>query len=386
MTTSTLVHSPGVNGPSLDSQQSSAHAWSLAHRVTFRIAFSFIVLALFPFPFGSGSPLQTTFYQRMWFAVASWLSAHILHVPPTPMPSRPVTYTLADNTNGFVELLCFVVLAAAAAIVWTLLDQKREHYRTMHEWLRIYVRYALAFAMLGYGFDKVFALQFNWSLPGPGRLAEPLGNYSPMALMWTFMGYSKPYTIFAGIGEVVGGFLLFFRRTTTLGALLICGVMANVVALDFSYDVGVRIEASLILALAIFLLVPELRRLINFFVLNRPTPAADLNGPIPVNRTRMVLHAAVVVFAVYWSAGPSLEGPRERGQRPKSPLYGLYQVEGFTQNGKQVDQSDVNWRRVIFEGQNDMTVLTMDDSMHYYGADRISVLGGLVVSLPSGLD
>ena len=32
---------------------------------------------------------------------------------------------------------------------------------------------ALAFAMLGYGMDKVFALQFNWSMPGPGRLAEP---------------------------------------------------------------------------------------------------------------------------------------------------------------------------------------------------------------------
>ena len=114
-----------------------------------------------------------------------------------------------------MELLCFLVLAALATIVWTLLDRKRQEYRTLHEWLRIYVRYALGFTMLGYGMDKVFALQFNSSLPGPGRLAEPLGNYSPFALMWTFMGYSKPYTIFAGVGEVIGGVLLLFRRTTT---------------------------------------------------------------------------------------------------------------------------------------------------------------------------
>ena len=30
------------------------------------------------------------------------------------------------------------------------------------------------------------------------------------------MGYSTPYTLFSGAGEVLGGLLLFFRRTTTL--------------------------------------------------------------------------------------------------------------------------------------------------------------------------
>jgi len=215
----------------------------------------------------------------MWFAAASWLCTHVLHLSPTVSVAAP--YTLADNVIGYVELLCFIVLAALAAIVWTLLDRKRTEYRTLHEWLRIYVRYALAFAMLGYGMDKVFALQFNWSMPGPGRLAEPLGNYSPFALLWTFMGYSTPYTIFTGVGEVIGGVLLFFRRTTTLGALIISGVMANVVALNFSYDVGVKIFSSLLLFLAMFLLVPDLRRLMDFFVLNRPTPAANMDGRFP---------------------------------------------------------------------------------------------------------
>jgi uncharacterized membrane protein YphA (DoxX/SURF4 family) len=288
-----------------------------------------------------------------------------------------------------VELLCFVIVAALAAIVWTALDRKRRHYRTLHEWLRIYVRYALALAMLGYGMDKVFALQFNWSLPGPGRLAEPLGNYSPMALLWTFMGYSKPYTIFAGAGEVIGGLLLLFRRTTTLGALIICGVMANVVALDFSYGVGVRIVASLLLFLAIFLLVPDMRRLISVFVLNRPAPAANLNGPIPqywMRKTRSILHVSVVVFALYWSAGPSLRGERERGQRPQSPLYGLYQIEAFTQQGIPIEQNETNWRRVIFEGKRQMTVLAEDDSMHYYSADVDMVNNAVTISGERDLD
>jgi hypothetical protein len=40
--------------------------------------------------------------------------------------------------------------------------------------------------MLVYGFIKVFPTQFH--LPGPGRLVQPYGDSSPMALLWTFMG------------------------------------------------------------------------------------------------------------------------------------------------------------------------------------------------------
>jgi hypothetical protein len=379
-----MAASPTLQGAFwLAPQRSPGSAWSLVHRVMFRFVFSFLALAVFPFPFNSfgGNVYPTGFYERMWFAATSWLCERVLHLPTAP--SGAATLLLLDNTNGYVELLSFLVLATLATIVWTLLDRKRPDYRTLHEWLRIYVRYTLGFTMLGYGMDKVFALQFNSSLPGPGRLAEPLGNYSPFALMWTFMGYSKPYTIFAGAGEVIGGVLLLFRRTTTLGAIIICGVMANVVALDFSYGVGLKVLVSLYLLLAIFLLVPDLTRLMNFFVLNRPTPAANLEGPIRkdwMKRPRLILHLAVVVFALYFFAGPGLDGPRERGKSPKSPFYGLYQVEAFTQNGTPATQNDPNWRRVIFEGKSDMTVLSMDDSMHYYGADVDTAKNTMTIS------
>jgi hypothetical protein len=72
----------------------------------------------------------------MWFAAASWLSKHVLHLLPTPSVAAPIL--LVDNINGYVELLCFVVLAALATIVWTFLDRKRPDYRK-HEWLRVYV-------------------------------------------------------------------------------------------------------------------------------------------------------------------------------------------------------------------------------------------------------
>jgi len=151
----------------------------------------------------------------------------------------------------------------------------------------------------------------------------------------------------------------------------------------------VKIYSSLLLFLTIFLLLPDLQRLLNIFVLNRPTPAANLDDPIPkywMRKTRIVLHTAVVVLSLYWLAGPGLQGPRERGQRPKSPLYGLYQVEAFTQSGSPLEQNDANWRRVIFEGQNEMTVLTMDDSMLYHYADVDVATNTVTISGERDLD
>jgi hypothetical protein len=78
--------------------------------------------------------------------------------------------------------------------------------------------------------------------------------------------------------------------------------------------------------------------------------------------------------------------PERTGQRPKSPLYGLYQVEAFTQSGSPLEQNDANWRRVIFEGQNEMTVLTMDDSMLYHYADVDVATNTVTISGERDLD
>src|SRR4030095_7643936 len=91
----------------------------------------------------------------------------------------------------------------------------------------------------GYGMIKVFRGQFP--SPSPGRLIETYGDSSPMGLMWNFMGYSSAYVIFAGVSESLGALLLFFRRTTTLGALVLTAVMTNVVAMNLCFDVCVKL-------------------------------------------------------------------------------------------------------------------------------------------------
>ena len=91
------------------------------------------------------------------------------------------------------------------------------------------------------------------------------------------MGYSPAYNVFAGGAEALGGLLLLFRRTTTLGAVVAIGVLTNIVMLNFCYDVPVKLFSIHLTLMATALAGLDGRRLLNAFVFNRPTPAADLS-------------------------------------------------------------------------------------------------------------
>lgn len=187
-----------------------------------------------------------------------------------------------DTTYSWVQLASELAFAAAAAIAWTALDRGRTGHPRLRDGLWIAMRFVLATFMFSYGLAKVFEMQFP--SPDVGRLLTPYGDSSPMGLLWTFMGASRPYSMFAGWMEIAGGLLLCFRRTQLAGALLTAGVMANVFMLNMCYDVPVKIFSFQLLALAVAIAAPDLPRLAGMFVLNRPVPPADLRGPW-ANRT-----------------------------------------------------------------------------------------------------
>jgi hypothetical protein len=175
-------------------------------------------------------------------------------------------------------------------------------------------------------------------MPGPDRLMTPIGQTSPMGLLWTMMGASPAYQIFGGIGELAGGLLLFWRRTTLLGALILLGVLANVVALNFCFDVPVKLYSSHLLAMALFLLAPHARRLLDVLVLNRPAAACELR-PFPLQRrwVRGVALAAKVLIVLVYGGAPvysSYQAAQQYGfLAPRHELAGLYRVVSFTRAG-----------------------------------------------------
>jgi len=79
-----------------------------------------------------------------------------------------------------------------------------------------------------------------------------------------------------GAAETVGALLLFSRRTTTLGALVLLPVLSNVVMLSLAYDAPVKLLSSQLLLMTGLLLLPEVTRLVDFSVLHRPTTPLEI--------------------------------------------------------------------------------------------------------------
>ncbi len=132
-----------------------------------------------------------------------------------------------------------------------------------------------------------------------------------MGLLWTFMGMSRAYSTFAGIAEMAGGLLLIVPRFTTLGSLVTFGVMSNVLMLNFCYDVPRKIYSVHLVLMSLFLLLPDVRRLLDFFLRNRrtePTPDVPLLKDPQLNRWALLFGqfgiGAVALVVLFESSTP----------------------------------------------------------------------------------
>jgi len=341
---------------------------STTRKALFRFAFSYLVLYNLPFPLEAipwAGEIITKPYQDLWNWLVPWAGKHLLGLNVTVRHNGS-----GDTTYNYVQILCFLIIATVATVVWTVLDRKRSEYARLDEGLRIYIRFALAAAMLVYGAYKVIPSQF--AKPFPSQLIEPFGESSPMGLLWIFMGASSGYTIFAGAAEMISGLLLAFRRTALLGALVSIGVMSHVVALNYSYDVPVKLYSSHLLAMGVFLIFPDLRRLLNLFVLNRPVEAAAARPPrARFRRTALVAQAVLVAAYSGYMLDQSYEASKDEGNLlPRPPLYGIWTVEELEADGvarPPLLTDAARWRRVVFEYSGYVTVQLMDGSRNDYG-------------------
>ncbi|HWN43530.1 MAG TPA: hypothetical protein VNW71_14975 [Thermoanaerobaculia bacterium] len=326
--------------------------WGPVRRALFRFVFSYLVLYSFPSPLHTvpvyGEILRES-YREVWNAVVPWVGEHALGVEVRVRASGG-----GDTTYGYVQIFCYLILALAATAVWTLLDSRRASYARLHEWLRVYVRFVLAAAMIFYGAYKVIPEQFG--TPFPSDLLQPIGESSPMRLLWTFMGTSIPYVIFTGAAEMLGGLLLVARRTTLLGALVCIGVMSNVVMLNYSYDVPVKLYSSHLLLMAVFLAVSDLGRLARLLVWNRRVPSAEQR---PLFAGRQGHRAALVfrtVFILYLTVAALQQSHKSKlefaDMATRQRFYGVWEVEELAVDGAVrplLATDETLWRRLVFD-------------------------------------
>ena len=345
--------------------------WTLLQRILFRFVFAYLVLYAAPATERAdllsvipGGAFVARPYISLWHSVVPWVAKTTFH-----LSGRAIVYIRTGSTDTSLDYIlefCFVLLALAATVLWSILDRRRGDYSRVHAWLRLLIRYNLSFTLFIYALVKIFPLQFP-STP-LDRFVEPHGNFSPMGLLWSFMGASTPYTIFGGVCEATAASFLLFRRTTTLGGFIAFGVLLNVTMLNFCYDVPVKLYSTNLLLMAVFLAAPDVRRLVDVFILNRPTPPSY----VPTIRfERRAARIGVTLFQFVFT-GIFLFGQvsnnwkaykRQYVNPERPPIYGLYRVETFLRGGQEVpplatDQSRWNW--LIAQSPRGLAIQNMD--------------------------
>ena len=312
-----------------------------AHRVTFPV--------IFP--------------DNLWRHIVPWVGMHLLHFSSVDASAGGSGDTLFD----WLLVVCELVLAAVAATVWTAVDNDRRWQADLQRWVTFAVRTLLAAEMFLYGLDKVFPLQFrDMTL---SRMMEPMSSKTPMGILWDFMAASVGYTIFAGLVEVAAGILLLIPQTAMLGALLCAAAMTNVFVLNLTYDVPVKRGSGHLLLLSLFLVAPAVPRLLNFFLLNRPTQperSQPLSSKRWINKTAAWTPIAFCLLLVVFACKNGFQklGESRQSVTNRSQYYGIW---SFTQldladpakpllTAKLMKSMDVNaptdrWRAMIFEGR-----------------------------------
>ena len=364
--------------------------WTPARRVAFRFGVVYLTL------FALATQISGSLIANPWFAyrgmgrlwpmrdITHWVGATVFGV------TVPLDDVSGGETLFFWIQWCWVLaVAAAITIAWTLLDGRRdepslarrssERARAALPWCRLAVRLMLAASLLEYGMTKVIPTQFP--APPLTALVTPVGEMTLSALLWTTIGSAPAYQIITGCVEVLAGVLLILPWTVTLGALLGLVSLLQVLLLNLTFDIGVKLVTTHLIVLALILLAPAARQMavwIGFRGGMEFTSARAIGGQLLF--AAYLLGVLTYINLNFWQVAG--------GGRPTSLLYGIWNVERLSVNGEvrppELNEYDHRWRRVIFDAPDELVVQRTDDSFARYGVSLDRERGSMTLSKSGG--
>ncbi len=366
----------------VDIEREAVARWHPVVRVLFRFGFIVIgvgmagVWLLHALLRTVGLPQETVTAVAKWTALhplTGWVGSQIFYVP--------IDYAVTgsgDTAAKWAAVVSLLLVAVPVTLAWSVLDRRRPNYARLYEWFRLLLRISLASALLLYGMIKVLPTQMSFNLE---RLVEPFGNMSPMAVLWAQSSLSEPYEMALGAAEVVAGLLLVLPVTAGLGSVLAVIVALQVLLMNLSFDVPVKLFALQLFLYAIVLAAPDIIRIVRA-LLGRAVELRTSTPLLTTPRGNRILLAAQALMGVWLLCAMTVEaydGWHTYGNaRPKSALYGIWNVTEYSVAGEQVPalvnfrepaptsgipNLTERFRRIIFDIPQGMTVQRLDDSL-----------------------
>ena len=252
-----------------------------------------------------------------------------------------------DTTYDWVLNLIIFSLAFFGAVIWFTISRNKTNYERLNYWLIVVLRFFVALMLIDYGLIKIWKMQFPY--PSPYRLSQTYGESSPMGLAWTFLGFSYGYNLFMGIVEVLAG-LMFWRRTVVLGAIISLFATVNVMAINYFYDVPVKIFSTTLFIMTLYILTYNLKDLFVFFLTDNPVKlniqkAFRFRKPI-YNKLLIGFKYTFLLFLIGGGVLSTIQSHKELNG-PKHELFGYYELQSDSIS------KDMNWNKINF-ASNDL--------------------------------
>ena len=331
--------------------------WSLVSRIILKFAFTYFtlfILLLF-FAFFLEIPLR-------WFAdnILNWGADFKMESTGS-----------GDRSFDFVRLALNVFLSLIVGGFWSFLFKNKITDTKLLYWFQVLLRVFLFAVMTLYGLAKVFKGQF--ADPSLELLLQPVGEMSPMGLAWTFMGHSMSYNIFLGVLEIIGGFLLLSRKTTTFGAFVVFGVMLNVVFMNFTYDIPVKLFSTNLVLMSLVLLIIDRERIFNFFIRNKEVKEKQYATYIKNKSLLKVISflkkaiQIIVIILVFVQCFIQFKATAQL--KSKSKLYGIWEADLFIKENDTLlplITDNYRWRYLIIDYKGKAAVKKMNESIDRY--------------------
>lgn len=223
------------------------NGWTGAQKKIFRVAFIFFALYSIPLDLG--------FYKMLFYTDYAHLNyRHLTEVFVFYNPQFINHFSESGffGWRSYINLPFILFIAIAGGVIWSYLDKNRKEYNVLYYWVRVLARYRVAYAGIAWGFKKIFIMQMPVQYEGLWN--TPLIDFFAKRLYWEHISVAPAYEFFLGFAEFFGGFLLLFRRTTTIGAFITLAVFGNIAIANHAYDIGEQVPSACMAMLSVFIL------------------------------------------------------------------------------------------------------------------------------------
>lgn len=184
--------------------------------------------------------------------------------------------------------------------VWQYLERKQKiNSIKIYGFLYSLIRYCIAFTIASFGWKKFYGLQFIV----PAEIANlPMNQQSGEWLTWFYFGYSHTFGIIIALIQIIGGYLLLFRRTLLIGAIILFSLLLNLTLINIFYQMnaGALMQSVLLTIGVLFLILLDYKKLVDFFLKTKPNlPSLNINNLFLKNAVRFSAVVLSLLFTMY---------------------------------------------------------------------------------------